>query len=294
MNSMTGYGRAEAKSDLGRLTIDITSVNSRFLDFSLRATRPLQPLELKIREVVTKFVSRGKVTVIVGLDESFAIDQGAGLNVKAMAAYHVQLQKVQRKLKIDSKITISDLLSLPGVAEVNGNTAGADDLDSVWKVFEPALASAFKKLTAMRKREGTSMAKDMKGILSGFPAKIKLIQDKSSGSVEYYRNRLTERIAELLDSKAVNNDRLEEEVAIFAEKSDVTEEFLRLKSHVEEFIRTTKLNEPVGKRLNFILQEMNREVNTIGSKCSDFSVTSTVIQLKEETEKLREMVQNAE
>ena len=294
MNSMTGYGRAEVKSKLGRLTIDLTSVNSRFLDFTFRAPRPLQPMELKVRELVTSKLSRGKVSVNLGLDESSATEGDLGVNQKMIEAQYKKLGKLRRKLKIETELTMSDLLSMPGVADVNGMTPSTETLDLFWKALQPGVEKALDMMIAMRRREGNNMARDMNNILKPFPAQIKSIRKKTIASVDHYRKRLTERINEILESNKISNDRLEEEVAFFAEKSDVTEEFLRLDSHIEEFRRTVKLDEPVGKRLNFILQEMNREVNTIGSKCSEFSITTSVIGLKEEIEKLREMVQNAE
>lgn len=294
MNSMTGYGRAEVKSKLGRLTIDLTSVNSRFLDFTFRAPRSLQPIELKVRQLVTSKMSRGKINVNLGLDESSAIDEGLGVNPKLIEAHFKKLEKLRRKLKITNDLTMSDLLSMPGVAETNGVTPSTEILAQLWKALKPGVETALDKLIAMRHREGSQMARDMAKILKPFPGQIKAIKKKTSVSVDHHRKRLTERISEILESNKISKERLEEEVAYFAEKSDVTEEFLRLGSHIDEFKRTIALDEPVGKRLNFILQEMNREVNTIGSKCSEFSITNSVIKLKEDIEKLREMVQNAE
>lgn len=294
MNSMTGYGRAEVKSKLGRLTIDLTSVNSRFLDFTFRAPKSLQPMELKVRQLVTSKMSRGKVNVNLGLDESSAVGEGLGVNPKLIEAHFRKLDKIRRKLKIKNDLTMADLLNMPGVADPNGATPSTETLAQLWKALKPGVESALDKLIAMRHREGTQMARDMRGILKPFPAQIKGIKKKTTVSINQHRQRLSERISEILESNKISKDRLEEEVAYFAEKSDVTEEFLRLGSHIDEFKRTIALDEPVGKRLNFILQEMNREINTIGSKCSEFSITSSVIKLKEDVEKLREMVQNAE
>lgn len=294
MNSMTGYGRAEVKSKLGRLTIDLTSVNSRFLDFTFRAQRSLQPMELKVRQLVTSKISRGKIGVNLGLDESSAVEEGLGVNPKLIEAHYQKLEKIRRKLKITNDLTMSDLLGMSGVADTNGVTPSTETLAKLWKALKPGVQTALDKLIAMRLREGNQMARDMARILKPFPGQIKTIKKKTSVSVDHHRQKLSERISEILQSNKISRERLEEEVAYFAEKSDVTEEFLRLGSHIDEFTRTIALDEPVGKRLNFILQEMNREVNTIGSKCSEFSITSSVIKLKEDIEKLREMVQNAE
>ena len=294
MNSMTGYGRAEIKSKLGRLTVDLSSVNSRFLDFTYRAPKSLQPLELQVRQLVTSRLSRGKINVNLGLDESSASDEGLGFDASLFEAHYRKLEKARVKLKISTPLTMSDILTMPGTTDTNNVVPSTEMLTKLWTAVEPAVGKALAQLISMRKREGAQMAKDMRAILKPFPAQIEAIKEKTTVSVDHYRQKLSERIAEILDSNQVSRDKLEEEVAFFAERSDVTEEFLRLASHIDEFLLTIKLDEPVGKRLNFILQEMNREVNTIGSKCSEFSITTAVIKLKEETEKLREMVQNAE
>jgi uncharacterized protein (TIGR00255 family) len=194
-------------------------------------------------------------------------------------------------MKIPGDITVADLLILPEVAKPEQMEI---DYEQYWKVLEPILGKALKQLIAMRKREGAAMAADMKKILESMVVQVKEVERKTPASVEEYRQRLTDRINEILENKVHNSVRLEEEIALFADRSDVTEECSRLNSHVEEFRRTVKLTEPIGKRLNFVLQEMNREANTIGSKCADYSISSTVILLKEEVEKLRELVQNVE
>ena len=291
MKSMTGFGRVEVNTKLGRLVVEISSLNNRFLDFSFKCPRQFSPLEANARELIASELSRGKVTVSIGFEESDIPADKPVINKKMAAAYYKQLTAFKKELKIPGEITVADLLVLPEVAKPEQIEI---DYEQYWKILESGMKKALKQLIAMRKREGAAMAADMKKILESMLVQVREVERKTPVSVDEYRQRLTDRINEILESKVHNSVRLEEEIALFADRSDVTEECSRLNSHVEEFRRTIKLTEPVGKRLNFVLQEMNREANTIGSKCADYSISSTVILLKEEVEKLRELVQNVE
>ncbi len=291
MNSMTGFGRAEMSNKLGRLMVDISSLNNRYLDFNFRAPRPFYPLELKVRELVTSTLARGKVNVNLSFEESETAPNAFRINTVAAKAYHRSLTAMRKELGIDKEITVSDLLLLP---EVSSPEKVENDCEKYWPMVESAVKRALKQLVAMRRREGQSMTRDMRNILKGMAGQVDLIQKKTATSVESYRQKLTDRVNEIMETPLRDSLRLEEEIAIFAEKSDITEEYTRLRSHIDQFKATLKSPEPTGKKMNFILQEMNREVNTIGSKCGEFSISATVIGLKEEIEKIREMVQNAE
>jgi uncharacterized protein (TIGR00255 family) len=194
-------------------------------------------------------------------------------------------------LKLSGEITLGDLLALPDI--VQPEEAIADD-DLIWSGMKKAADKALDDLVRMRRREGTAMARDMKQRLRVTARLIKEIIADSSLVVEKYRQRLTSRIGELVEPSAYDPGRLEQEIAVFAEKSDISEECMRLSSHLSQYKRSLGAKEPIGKRLHFILQEMNREVNTIASKCPETKVTTAVIALKEEIEKLRELVQNVE
>ncbi|UCC43590.1 MAG: YicC family protein [Candidatus Zixiibacteriota bacterium] len=291
MNSMTGFGRAEVKSKIGRITVEASSINNRFLEYAIRLPRPYMSLEPLIREFLADLVSRGKITVNVTVDESSG---GAGqytINEEAIKAYNTQLKGLQKKLKTKNNITLRDLLLLP---EAVSAATTEIDLERVWKTLKPALGQAVTRMVRMRKREGTAMGRDMRHRLKNLTQLNKGIRHKTANSVELYSDKLKARIQELLQGTIDESPRLEEEIALFADRTDITEETVRLDSHITQFAATIRAKDPAGRRLNFILQEMNREVNTIGSKCSDFSISSDVIALKEEVEKLREMVQNVE
>lgn len=288
---MTGFGRAEADSKYGLFTVEVSSVNNRFLELFVRLPRNLSVLEPQVREMVNSAVQRGKVSLFVNLAENGQTAGDAFINMKLAASYHRQLQKLKRELKLEGDVELEDLLMLP---DVTRPASGEVVLDEVWPVIEKATAKALKAMVAMRAREGKAMAADVRIRLKTMATLMRDIEKDTSDSVKTYAAKLSTRIDELLNGRKPDKVRLEEEIAIFAERTDITEECLRFRSHMDQFLNTLKQNEAIGRRLNFILQEMNREVNTIGSKASDFGISAGVISLKEEIEKLREQVQNVE
>lgn len=288
---MTGFGRTEIDSPIGRLGIEVSCVNSRFLELSVRLPRPLSALEPQVREHVSAIIQRGKLTLFVNLSESDDTWNGNIINTAALKAYHTQLKKVKKELGLEGDILIGDLLLLPEVARTE---RPEPDLKIAWPIVQKAIDKALHGMLAMRAKEGKAMAADMKKRLTRMLKTVAEIRKATKNSVKLYRDKLAARIAELTTSNNYDNARLESEVAYFAERTDITEECIRLASHIEQFRDTLASPEAVGRRLNFILQEMNREVNTVGSKGSDFSITTAVISLKEEIEKIREQAQNVE
>jgi len=291
MKSMTGFGRAEQNSKFGRFTVEIASVNNRFLESSVRLPRPFASLEPLIREQVVAAVSRGKINLSVNLVEPEDDPHKALINMAAARAYYRQLRRLRKDLNLKEEISIRDLLLLP---EVTRPERVEPDLETVQKLLSKVIAKALKALVAMRAREGKAMAADMAERLNTMSTYVGEIEKKSAGAVKVYAKKLTARIDELLSAPLRDSQRLEEEIAIFTDRTDIAEECLRFRSHVNQFRVTLKKSDAVGRRLNFILQEMNREVNTIGSKCSEFDISTDVISLKEEIEKIREQVQNVE
>lgn len=291
MNSMTGFGRAEKKTRFGLISVEISSVNNRFLEFTIRTPRHLNSLETSIRELVADKLGRGKVTVIVNVDGTDDSTGGYPINSRAIKAYYAQLDKLRAQLKITQPVTMFDLLQLPDVASPDRQES---DMETVWKTLKPIVTSALKEMSSMRAREGQAMAHDMKARLDESEKLVAVVEEVSPRVVQAYRERLMSRIHELLEPPMREGLRIEEEVAYVAERTDVTEECIRFRSHVNQFRKALSQKQPAGKRLNFLLQEMNREVNTIGSKCADASLSSTVIALKEIVEKIREQAQNVE
>lgn len=291
MNSMTGFGRCELATRFGAMTVEVSSVNNRYLEVSMRLPRYLASLEPRVRELVGSVVERGQINVFAALDDSAALPANSVIDAKLAAAYAKQLRAIQKSLKLAGDVTIADITSLPDVARIDRE---ALDLEAVWKVFKQGLDKALTQLREHRRKEGLSMATDMKKRLTHLSKVIGDIEKQSQAAVSAYRQRLTERVNELLGASNRENLRLEEEIALMAERTDITEECTRFRSHIDLYQDTLNQKVPAGKRLNFILQEMNREANTIGSKCSEFAISSLAITLKEEVEKLREMVQNVE
>lgn len=291
MYSMTGFGRAKLSTSFGILNVELTSVNNRFLEMSIRLPRQLMPLENKVRELIAAKISRGQVNLSVSLDESESANQRPLINKKLATAYAKQLKALQKELGIGGQVTVADLLAVPEILKPDKESL---DVGRAWTAMEKALTKAFLEMLMTRRKEGLAMARDMAQRLKAMRGTISQVEKLSGESVSKYRERLNQKIDALLDPAQRNQLRIEEEIALFAERTDITEECTRLKSHIDLFNQTLKMKEPVGKRLNFILQEMNREANTIGSKCSEFAVSSLAIALKEEVEKLRELVQNVE
>lgn len=291
MDSMTGFGKAEQKTALGTFSVEVSSVNNRFLEVSARLPRQFNAAEPKVRELVGQHVSRGKVYIYVGFSESEESPDRYAINVRAATAYAEQLVALRDQLQIGGEVTISDLLIFPEVAK--SEETSFDD-EEVWAQLSVPLGEALAALVRMRHREGEAMARDMKQRLDEIKDLTQAIEKEAEHSVEHYRERLSSRIAELAEAIQLDPNRLEQEVALQAERSDITEECTRMYSHIEQYDADLRRDDPVGKRLNFILQEMNREANTIASKCTEASITRYVISMKEEIEKLRELVQNAE
>lgn len=291
MNSMTGFGKAEVVSRTGKYTVEISSVNNRYLEISTRLPRPFFALEARIRKLLGEKLSRGKINIYVGYEEPESSPSRFRIDATAARAYHRQLLKLKRELRLAGELSIRDLVLLPDIADPE---RGGSDVEASWPALRTALDRALRQLVAMRRREGAAMARDMRQRLRLLRQLTVRVKNESPQVVQRYRQKLTARISELVIPAVPNGARLEEEIAIFAERADTAEECTRLMSHIQEYRRTTSAKQPVGKRLNFVLQEMNREVNTIASKCSDLSTASTAISLKEEIEKLRELVQNVE
>ena len=291
MNSMTGFGKAEVTTKTIRCVAEVTSFNNRFLELSVKLPRQLSSLEGQLREMVGERISRGKVIVYIGYDEIGADSSKYHINSDAVKAYFGQIASIQKKLKIPGKVQIGDLLAFP---EISGGTQDSIDEKKVWPIVEKVADKALSQMALMRGKEGAALANDMSkriGIVEKLLAQVKA---ESGSVVAKVREKLAKRIQEFQTSASIDQNRLEQELTIYADKSDISEECTRFESHLEQFDGALKMKEPVGKKLNFLLQEMNREANTIASKSSELSIAKASLEIKEEIEKLREQVQNVE
>ncbi len=289
---MTGYGRGEASRDGIKITTEITSVNRKQSEITVYLPREIEPLEAQARAELNKRIARGRVTVKVGLHAAEALPGQVEVNIAVAKAYVDGLRKLARELKIDDKISLEALVRLPGVLGAGDDVSEAEKL---WPTLEQALCAALDGLVKMRLKEGAHLAKDLQGRIKVMRKGVATIKAAAPEMVKRYREQLQQRIANAgLPLPPEEDERLLKEVVYFADRSDISEELARLQSHFKQFDDCAKTEEPIGRTLDFLAQEMNREINTIGSKAQDSEIAREVVQFKAELEKFREQVQNVE
>jgi uncharacterized protein (TIGR00255 family) len=293
MKSMTGYGRGECARDGFKVTVELSSVNRKQVEIYANLPREMEMLEAPIRDTINRHIARGRITARVSLH---AGDGGLSarmhLNVPLARAYAHELNRLARQLKLDGGVTLDQLVRAPGVFQTDEELAEAENL---WPAVEKALKQALAALVKMREREGAHLAKDLVARVGVMQKCAGRIQKQAPEAAERYRRQLVERIKSAgLAAPAPDDERLLKEVVLFADRSDISEELTRLQSHFQQFEDCRKSKEPVGRTLDFLAQEMNREINTIGSKANDALISREVVTLKAELEKFREQAQNVE
>jgi uncharacterized protein (TIGR00255 family) len=288
---MTGYGRAELVKEEVKASVEMSSVNNRFCEIQFRLPKFLSPLESKLKEMILSTISRGKISYTLNWEESSPITSYVKLNEEAADVYHTIMTQLKEKYNLSGEIRVDHFLNLPDLIKVEKEEY---NLDKAWGVLQEVTLKALEEFNSMRRSEGARLASDLKQRVDYLEKAISEVERLTPLNVGNYRKKLKAKISELLDNLVVDEQRIELEVALMAEKCDVTEECVRFKSHNQQFLSALEEGGPVGKRLTFLLQEMNREANTIGSKASDAQISQKVIFLKEEIEKLREQVQNIE
>ena len=292
ISSMTGYGRGESTSKGITAFAEVRSVNSRFLEVTSRLPRTIGLRENDVKDLVrTKFV-RGKVNVVITIEHANTSEVPLTVNISAAKAYYKLLSNLRKAVKIQEKVSLDHLLKFSEVLEVDEREAGDEH---EWAVAEQSLRKAIDETATMRKREGDELRKDLTKRMGGFDRIIDQIEHTSESRVPEEQTRLRERLKDLLtDSTIIDEKRLELEIALLADRLDVTEECVRFRSHTKFFLEAMSNDEAAGRKLNFLVQEMNREANTIGSKSSDVEIAHVVVGMKEELEKIREQLQNIE
>ena len=288
---MTGFGKAQSINKNIEVEIEVRSVNSRYLDLSIRLPNTISAFEMPIRDKIKEEVIRGKITVYVNLKIS-SYDESQTLidNSKILERYN-QLKSVKKLLKIDENIKLSHLLTVSDLFELDLNTIDEKKLlDIIMKTLDQAL-NAFN---VMRDTEGSHILKDMLERNNNITELLAFVEKKSKLNVQQEFNRQLENVKNMITQDKIDQDRLNMEIALIADRVDITEECVRMRSHINLFENSCKQNGESGKKLNFILQEMLREANTMSSKTSDIDVSHKVIKIKEEIEKLREQAQNIE
>lgn len=291
MKSMTGFGRGSADGDGFAVGVEIKTVNNRYLDIHLRAPQELTSLEMELRKRVSARLSRGRVDLNISFDRTGSAATYE-INQAVVAAYVDALREIQRQFNLTGDIDVSAIARLPGALSSPRNEL----TDEMTTGLNVAIDQALDNLEEMREVEGRALADEMRGRLQRIEQAIPQIEAAASGLVEAYQQRLQKRISELISRQTVELDavRLAQEVAYLADRSDITEELARLKSHVDQFREAIESEEEVGKRLDFLLQELNREANTVLSKSAEISIKESALAIKAEVEKLREQVQNVE
>jgi uncharacterized protein (TIGR00255 family) len=293
MKSMTGFGRGAASGEAFAVAVEIKTVNNRYLDIHLRVGQDLASLEVEIRKRISARLSRGRVDLSINLDRT-----GSGptyeINQAFITGYVDALREIQRQFNLSGDIDVNAIARLPGALSSPRNELGAE----LVKGIESAIDQALDNLEQMRKAEGAGLAEEMRSRLAKIEQTVPLIEAAAGGLTELYQQRLQKRISELMarGGQVVELDagRLAQEVAYLADRSDISEELARLKIHVEQFYATIATETEVGKRLDFLTQELNREANTVLSKSTDVSIKDSALAIKAEVEKLREQVQNVE
>lgn len=290
--SMTGFGRGEASGEGIVATVEMRSVNNRFLEVSTKMPKEFASRENDVREILRKALSRGKVSVSINVTRSSEEDVAFTVDEELAARYKEALNQIRKGAKIKEAVNLSHMLMFKDDLIRRG--VEGDSEEQGWKVIQAAVRKAAQSLLDMRNKEGHELAKDMRKRIGSIDSMMGQIEKHTKDQVPEERKRLRERIARLFENDEIDEQRLEMEIVILADKLDVTEECVRYRSHSKYFIEVINDREPAGRRLNFLLQEMHREINTIGSKSNDSRIAHLVVKAKEELEKIREQVQNIE
>ncbi len=290
--SMTGFGRAEVSRDGINISVEVRSVNSRYLDLTLRLPRNFSQREKEIKDLIRTFLNRGNlnITVKIARDANDAIP--LKVNKAAAKSYFKLLNEIRKSVKIRGQVGLEHLLTF---SEVFEPVEEKETDEHEWKVVQEAISQALENLNVMRAQEGSELGKDLEKRIYWMENTLNEIDKFSKYRIPEERKKLHERISQLVEDKfIIDQNRLELEIALMADKLDITEECVRFRSHNKFFLEALNKNEAAGRKLNFLVQEMNREANTISSKSSDANIAHLIIGLKEELEKIREQLQNIE
>jgi uncharacterized protein (TIGR00255 family) len=291
IRSMTGYGRKEAVEGGKKILAEIKSVNHRYSDYSIKVPRYFGFLEDKVREYISGFITRGKVDVWIAIESYGESDKEVILDTELAQSYIDALRTLRDMFELKDDITAS---SVARYTELFQTQRKEEDQEELWNGVKTVLEDAVSEFVAMREREGQRIGKDLRARIEYMKTIAHQIDLRSPETVKEYEQRLYEKIKEILAEQSVDDARILTEVAIFADKVAVNEETVRLASHFDEFHHIMDSDGPCGRKLDFLIQEINREINTIGSKANDIEIAKMVVQLKAELEKLREQVQNIE
>ncbi|MGM0844541.1 MAG: YicC/YloC family endoribonuclease [Bacillota bacterium] len=287
--SMTGFGRAKMESEQHEVTVEMKSVNHRFREFNIRTPKQLFKIEDKLKKKMTEYINRGKVDAFITITGEGLVHRRLKVDWQLAEEYLQTIHTLKGKFSLDDKVHLQDVLQRDEFITIEETQEENEDLEYL---VEQALIQSLKDMTEMRKAEGEKLQEDLLSHISLFRDTLTSVSERVPEVINQYRARLERKIKEIAGD--ADESRIMTEIAIFADKSDISEEISRLESHLTQFTASVDQNIPVGRKLDFILQEMNREVNTIGSKANDAGIASYVVEMKTCLEKMREQVQNVE
>lgn len=291
LRSMTGYGRSQKIINGRDISVEIRSVNHRYYEYSSRIPRTYSYIDEKLKALLKSSVSRGKVEVSVTINNIEGKDSQIAVNKGIAEGYVTALRSISDELNLDDDLTLSKLIRIPDIFNIQKTP---DDEEQIWADVSEVTAEALERFVAMRETEGERLKNDILEKADFIIERVGMVEEQSPLTVEAYRNRLYKKLSEILADKNIDEQRIITEAAIFSEKIAVDEETVRLRSHVAQLRDILESDEAVGRKLDFIVQEINREVNTIGSKAQDLNITRIVVDMKSEIEKIREQIQNVE
>ena len=291
VRSMTGFGKCDLKTKFGLFTVEIKTLNHKFLEITPKLPNSLGVFDERVKSLTKDRIKRGKVYLNLTHDTAEELGGSITVDEKLAKKYHDKLKRLKNRLNIKEPIKLVDIVSFPGV--INQKLV-SNNITKAWPSVRAVVLSALENLVKDREREGASLYRDLITRIRKIRTIVSRIKTSASSNVNDYKKKLKERVKELTGGYPVDRGRLEMEVALFAKNSDISEELTRLKDHISNFIKTLKKGEEVGKKLDFIAQELHREINTVGAKTSGFNISKGVIEVKTEIEKIREQLKNIE
>lgn len=290
LKSMTGFGRAEKAVDQFNIKVNLKSVNHRYLDLAVRVPKYYYFVEDKIRQTASKYISRGKVEVFVSVERTEGTDKSITLD-KDVAASYINALRAASELGVEDDVKISTIAQYHDIFKIETDEA---DEEYITKIITDVFCEAAEDFVNTRVNEGKNMEADICSHLDNLESNLHEVEKRYPEIVAEYRARLEKKINEVLGDVNVEETRIIAEAAIYAERTDIGEETVRLASHIKEFRKAIKTDQPIGKKLDFMIQEMNRETNTMGSKANDVEISKIIVDMKSEIEKIREQIQNIE
>lgn len=288
--SMTGFGRSRVESDSFSVNVEVKTVNHRFCEINIRMPRQLLKIEDKIKKKLNQQIRRGRVEVYVSIEGEGAVTRKVHVDWKLIEEYYQFIKLAHERYELEGKVSLQDLLNRSELLHIEESEVGNETLENL---VLTATEQAVNLLKQMRIAEGEELKKDLLASLSQIETNVTELQNYAPLVVQLYKERITKRMQEFVNGM-IDESRILTEVAVFADKADINEEITRLRSHIQQFIHTLNENEPIGRKLDFLVQEMNREANTIGSKANDSNIAKKVVEIKSLLEKLKEQVQNIE